>query len=189
MPPILFLATADLYSSFSSSVLLLLFSFCFIWPLNTATSQGYDRHYVCKRATQVMQPERKGATRNQNGSESTVSGLQIARQLCTLNVREGEEKYHRKASRKIKTSSQQCPPFYIKAVSKTNKKQLPRVSNWTTWCLSRLQKAMHLLACMSCPFCLQKTLVTFPTARQIMTFLQGFPDPLSHLTIRHLSAT
>lgn len=79
MPPILFLAAADLHTSFSSSVLLLLFSFCLIWPLNIATGQGYDRHYECKRATQVMQLERKGAARNQNGSESTVSGLQIAR--------------------------------------------------------------------------------------------------------------
>lgn len=48
-----------------------------------------------------------------------MSGLQIARQLCTLNVREGEEKYHRKANRETETSSQQSPPLYIKAVSKT----------------------------------------------------------------------
>lgn len=48
--------------------------------------------------------------------------------------------------------------------------------------------ALHLLDCMSCPFCFQKTLVTIsPVAWQIVATLQVFPGPLSHLIV-HLRA-
>lgn len=140
---------------------------------------------ICKCAAQAMQSKERGATRKWqmpkwqwNHSVWASDNLAVVDTECEICKRKSLWK-----SKQWNTFLPYNTEFCLAVASKTNKKQLIGLTS-NNLMPGYMSMALHLLDCMSCPFCFQKTLVTIsPVAWKIVATLQVFPDPLSHLII------
>lgn len=178
MPPILFLAAADLYSSFSSH------QFCTAFIIFLLLYMTFEHCYQSRLwQTLCVQACCSGHAAGKEGSYWKPK-WQWKHSVWAPDSQAAVHTECERGRRKIPQKSKQRNRDFFPAVSTTlhkssiqNKKQLPQVSNWTTRCLLCLQKAMHLLDCMSCPFCLQKTLVTFSNSLADHNIFARLPWP------------